>query len=444
MKFILYPMEGKTSSNLVCEKIDNEGKISFINDNKMFHYIITSFIQDDYGVVIKGTNLYLFGNGVTLILRKFPMIINNKLLGNLKKSIITKIPEDKLVPEERNATKKKKRDNIFKKNSSLALMLSGAIVLGSVSLACLLTDSNSLKDTRATITKTASKPITLAEHTCIFESLLSEEEFSSLYQNLVDDNIIKNIPVSSESFKNFLAFYPTMLVKTEPNITYEEKCLTVRQRDYLTKDMLDKLLVSMCEGIVPEVKFSSSDEALDYLYENEDRTYYEKMLIIMVRDNLTYDQLDDICAGIVAEGGDYYDEGYRVASVGYNRYHSVAFVNSFGEGLYTQFLAPSQFSVFSGSKPYLKNKGRIDSPGYQGAIDMFYSRQTSIDCLSFRGLGTSVPASWESFMDNGNRFGCHQEESDKYKLEYECLFEEEMIQDTAKKIVDNISDVIKL
>ena len=122
-------------------------------------------------------------------------------------------------------------------------------------------------------------------------------------------------------------------------------------------------------------------------------TYEEKMQAIMEREGYTYEELDAVCAGCVAEScGDpnCYDEAYRVASTIDNRTHSEPYVRdvnkAFGENagysIYYQFIAPYQFSVY-GSGSYKEYLGRIDLVGYQAAIDMFYSGVPSHNYLNF-------------------------------------------------------------
>ena len=74
------------------------------------------------------------------------------------------------------------------------------------------------------------------------------------------------------------------------------------------------------------------------IIEPAEPTYEEKMQAIMEREGYTYDQLDAVCAGCVAESygdGNCYDECYRIANIFYNRTHDVAYVNdvnkAFGE-----------------------------------------------------------------------------------------------------------------
>lgn len=433
MKYVLYKENKGNRDRLVCKKIDASGAVTLINNNAVLQHEINNFINDDFTVVIKGGNLHLYGKYSTFILRRFPEIIDCPFLTTLKQSVLTKIPERKLVPKTNN---KKKKRSIF---NNKGFITTGCLVGCSISALGLLLAPHimGMPNDNEPIIQDKPAIVSEASHMDNLIDISSFSHFPTMQYNFVTGEYVLVDPVvalsNEEEPTKTIQPTPTLEPTStpEPEPTFEEKSLVVRQRDYLTRDMLNRLLICMCNGTISEVNFNTSEEALNYLYENETRTYYEKMLIIMIRDGLSYEQLDDICAGVVAEGGDYYDEGYRVASVAYNRYHSAAFIRSYGEGLYTQFLAPNQFSVFAGDKTYLLHKGRIDSPGYQAAIDMFYSKQISTDYLSFRGWWvTSVPSNWEIFLKHGNKFGNHQADSDKVKLDYEIVFEEEMIEDS--------------
>jgi len=85
-------------------------------------------------------------------------------------------------------------------------------------------------------------------------------------------------------------------------ISAEEKEQSVMNKENLCPEQLNILLELMQEGNCPFANdFNSREEALNYLYENEFRTYEDIMLIIMARDGYSYNELDAVCAGCVAE-----------------------------------------------------------------------------------------------------------------------------------------------
>ena len=143
-------------------------------------------------------------------------------------------------------------------------------------------------------------------------------------------------------------------------------------------------------------------------------TYEDKINTIIETYNLTIEQLDIILAGCVAEAcddGNNYFEGYAVANTLYNRIRSYKWVNYIsyllgeeaGASLYYQFIAPNQFTVYASEK-YKNYLGKLDLPGYQAAIDMFYTEEIMHNYLSFRGNCVNVINKYETFNDNGNKY----------------------------------------
>lgn len=216
----------------------------------------------------------------------------------------------------------------------------------------------------------------------------------------------------------FLDVQPSIESETETQLlesdnTYSENLITtfekeqaVMDKENLTMEKLYTLLDLMLIGNSPFVKaFNSCEEALDYLYESEYRTYEDMMLIIMARDGYCYNELDAVCAGCVAEargGGTCYIDAYAVASVFLNRTNYIPYINSHTVNYYTQFVAPNQFQVYD-NETYLDFLGRIDLPGYQAAIDAFYSKLSMHDYLEFRGSWVDVKK-YEQFVSGGNKY----------------------------------------
>ena len=450
MKYVLYKKKEGSRDKLIFKKVDSEGNVSLIQDANVLESIIQRFISRGYKPIIKGSNLYLYSKNSVFILRRFSEIIDCKYLTSLKESLLTKIPEKKWFPDQRKNNKgfKSLLADFLANRGEGVLLTAGVVAACTISVVAVFNNNASSLDTAAyadngysTLAYTseqAIEPTQLEDEQDEFDIFQVPFELP-LFRKYGQYSFIENKMVP----KDFLAIQPsengglatdnTTLEETvepeEPKITYEQKSYDIRQKYYLTRDMLNRLLICMCDNTMPGVCFANSQEALDYLYTTEDRTYPEKMLIVMIREGLTYEQLDDICAGVRAEGGEYYDECCRVASVGYNRYRSIDFNNWYGAGLYTQFLAPGQFSVFYGDKMYLDYKGATDSIGYQAAVDTFFYRDMVTDYLSFRGWWVNVSGNWENFMRYGNKYSNHQASSDVLKLDYEYAYEQEMIED---------------
>lgn len=192
-------------------------------------------------------------------------------------------------------------------------------------------------------------------------------------------------------------------------------------------------LLKYANGAVTSVRDSVVGVG-DYLKSLCELSYPEKMEIIMEREHITYDGLDEVIAGMVREScedGNNYDECYRTMSTLYNRTQSISminYVNSLGKdgtSLVGQFEAKNQFAVYA-HKSYVEYLGRIDLKGYQAAIDMLYSGIPCHNYLQFNdvppkdgipldqyidGLSNGTP--YEHFYENGNYYYTELEENDR-------------------------------
>ena len=178
--------------------------------------------------------------------------------------------------------------------------------------------------------------------------------------------------------------------------------------------MSEEVVVQTLDAVVPlEEVIPIQNEVV----QPKELTYEEKMNVIMERDGYTYNELDMVFAGAVAEScddGNNYQEAYNTMSTIYNRTHDLLFVNDVsakyginaGYSVYYQFIYPSQFSVFSNGE-YKKYLGRIDLKGYQAAIDMLYSQVPSHNYLCFNNVPPKS-GSYERLVSNGNFYRRHQ------------------------------------
>lgn len=171
-------------------------------------------------------------------------------------------------------------------------------------------------------------------------------------------------------------------------------------------------------------------------------SYPEKMLIIMDREKLTYEELDRSIAGMIAEScedGNNYDECYRTMSTLFNRKLSkkmVDYVSSFGvdgTSLINQFEAKNQFAVYA-HRSYEKYLGRIDLKGYQACIDMLYSGIPSHDYIQFNDVPPKRSISYEQYISNGNYY--YNELKENEKISNEMIDNNAVMNDNMKRVLD--------
>jgi len=168
------------------------------------------------------------------------------------------------------------------------------------------------------------------------------------------------------------------------------------------------------EGFLKEYSLEENavnSETSQMLENHQDLSYEEKMQVIMEREHLTYEQLDEICSGICQEAYGY-EDAYASASTLYNRVSSRDLISWYGVSLYDQFTGYNQFEVY-GNGNYLLTLGRIDLPQYQAAIDMFYSGVTSHDNLSFCANWEDITGDYIMFDDLGNKYFGSLQENDR-------------------------------
>lgn len=195
---------------------------------------------------------------------------------------------------------------------------------------------------------------------------------------------------------------------------YEEMRTFVKHNENLTDTQLNNLLNYMCDAnSISSSYFENEEEVLKYLFTNPDRKYEEKMIIIMIRENLTFKELDTICASVVAESGSVnnYEETYHVASVLNNRIHSKTFVAEFGPSLYDQLIAEGQFSVVAYDS-YQAFLDKMYLEGYRGAIDMFYTGIPSNNYLFFLSKNSTKEDAVQ-LTENGNKYYSELEDEDR-------------------------------
>lgn len=196
--------------------------------------------------------------------------------------------------------------------------------------------------------------------------------------------------------------------------------------------------------------------ALDYIHSMCELSYPEKMQVIMEREKLTYDELDECIAGMIAEScedGNNYGECYRTMSTLFNRIHSISMVDyvsdlkkgADGSRLICQFEAKNQFSVYA-HRSYEEYLGRIDLKGYQACIDMLYSGIPSHNYIQFNNVppkdgipldqyidGQSNGTPYEHFYDNGNYYYTELKENDR--IPNEAMDNRVIMNDEMKRVL---------
>lgn len=177
--------------------------------------------------------------------------------------------------------------------------------------------------------------------------------------------------------------------------------------------------------------YESAEEAFLDICFRDYRTTEEKMLIIMVRDGISYSELDECCAVCIKEAtgaGECYEDCFGVASILLNRVHDVRYVDSFGNSIYDQLTAPGQFEVYlKGLEEYEMYLGRLDLIGYQAVVEAIYSEEASHDYLEFRGNWVDV-VNYETLVDGGNKYLVTQTE-DRYLPDQKITINEDEVKE---------------
>ena len=193
------------------------------------------------------------------------------------------------------------------------------------------------------------------------------------------------------------------IINSDSNISYQ-----IIEDEKINKREVNKIVFKHNNCVLFENNLESDAFVV------EEPVEIDKFSAVMDEYNLTYEQLDLVIAGCVAEAcveGNNYDDAYAVANTLYNRINSITWVDYIssimgserGYSLYYQFIAPGQFEVYETGayKKYLDQKDLI---GYQAVIDMFYSKVVMNNYLSFRSNNTNLSISYETFASNGNKY----------------------------------------
>lgn len=424
---------------IVCEKRE-KNLYSIIKIEDSFKNIINGFIENGYKIIWDGKNLILSGKDSYIYMEDYNTVLSADCMSILLRDINRVIKTDgftKTSPRKKRDSKKNKRfydETIIRINTTnnIGFLRSGdrknhRIVLKSLAEYVLL--------------------LSLAFHiTPVNLNGINPNSINIEYEN--DDAITPLIYQALRFNDNSI---DTMSIddteETEDALDidlYCEKLYDFLVKEGLTLDQFSELLTLMTMDDLP-FGFNYETEAdafLDICFRDE-RSYQEKMLIIMIRDGLSYSELDTVCAGCVSESvkdGTCYEECYAVASTLINRSHTRWYVDNYGINIHTLFTAPCQYTVYKSGR-YKKFLGCIDLEGYQAAIDVFYTKESMHNYLGFRGSNYDVDGEYETFVKNGNKFISEMKESDYVPYE-EIIFEDEssMRSELEKVIIDlNIS-----
>ncbi len=238
------------------------------------------------------------------------------------------------------------------------------------------------------------------------ETLIRSSDLDSFYGDNLESNSILVSQINSS-------------VEDANNDIRQEKIYNFLVQSQIDYEQLDQVLSLMRDYYGPyQLGIKTEEEALEFILSSDEIPTEVKAIVIMVRDNSSYSELDTSVAGCVSEAagaGECYDDAYGVASVLLNRITDVPYVNTYGDSIYGQFTAHTdderyQFSVYK-SKAYLAYMGRTDLVGYQAAIDAFYSREPMHDWLEFRASWVDMDVEYEQFVENGNKYRTHRKET---------------------------------
>ena len=415
------------NNTIICEKRDNN-KRSLIKEEKEFIDIVNEFIEKKYKVVFDGKNLILNGASSYIFIQDYNVVLSSTCLRRLRDDILKCILSDGYTKSSDKKSKKKKkfRDSSLlsfnddfnglkyfssKKNSLFRFYLRRSleyILLLAMTFNIMPTNSSGIGFRAKSLDRFTEIP----------------EEYLTLYLNEISDFQVDDQSTlklkTPRSLDNALEV-EEIVEEENHDDEYREAIYNFLVKEKLTLDQFSALLTSMVEG----------NSHFDFTYQNElevfldicfreERSTEEKMLITMIRDNVTYDELDATCAGCVSEShgsGECYDDAYAVASTILNRIHDVYYVGNYGTNPYNQFIAPGQFSVYN-SKDYLNYLGCRDLPGYQAAVDAFYSGESLHNWLEFRAGWVELTCKYEQFVEDGNKFIVKQKES-RYQADEE-------------------------
>lgn len=398
-------------NTIICEKRD-KGKTSFIEEEKQFIDIIEKIIEKGYKVTFDGKNLILNGEGCYIFIQNYNHVLTSPCLRNLRDDILQTILADGYMKSSDKKNKKKKRyrdssiisvsdsneaPNYFSKNKG---KLFGFYFRHILEYALLVTLTLNVLPVHSHGSAILLKnPDRLSD---------IPEEYLSLYLNDLRDFQLPDFYMEKIDNSNDIDEFEEPVVEEENHDEeYREAIYNFLVKEELTLDQFSTLLTSMVKGNSPfSFEYQNELEVFLDLCFREERTYEEKMLITMIRDGILYDELDAVCAGCVSEAfgsGECYDDAYAVASTIINRTHDASYVANYGTNPYNQFVAPRQFSVYK-SKDYLNYLGCIDLPGYQGAIDAFYTRESWHNRLEFRGNWVDLTCEYLIFVDGGNKY----------------------------------------
>lgn len=150
----------------------------------------------------------------------------------------------------------------------------------------------------------------------------------------------------------------------------------------------------------------------------------EKIDFILNEYNLTIEQFKVIVGIVLAESkANSYEDAYSVANTLYNRtiskiwtsYIDTLYGFECGTSLYYQAICPGQFVVYE-SGIYKQYMNSSDLIGFNALIDMFYSKESIHNYLSFKAAGTNTEGKVQ-FVSGGNLYFNELKEDDVIKTE---------------------------
>lgn len=397
---------------LKCRHLGNGFKET-INSEIVMRTIINEALYNDYKIIINNGNLIIKTADTKVIIEDYQNPLASNLLSSLKdKFEAGYLPESfcrKVDPELYNRPTKKSTLKGFVKKGAITLLC--AVFVASVLKNNMMAFKNDYNENR------------------IFDFFTSrvEKDETTEKENVEEEAQKAAIEAAIEK------------AKEEEKRLYTEKVIDFIYREQITVEQFCQYLTLLVDGNNPfNLGFKNEEEAFLRICFKNELSYPEKFLMIMVKGGYTYEELDYVCAGCVAEAageGTCYEDAYAVASTLLNRIHNEWYYNNYGDNFYKQFTAPDQYSVVLGEMIY-DYMGCIDLVGYQAVIDALYSGEPMHDYLEFRGHWVDVEVPHEQFVSNGNKFMIKQ------KPEKYVDYEEEITKEEVMKRVLVLNDII--
>lgn len=253
---------------------------------------------------------------------------------------------------------------------------------------------------------------------------LSKEQLFATYQFIYELKVSFPQLSDKEIFCNFLA---CVFQKDKLDNIF----ISYARINHLSDSMMQNIVNNFCDSYILEItKDELMIKMMDALYYKLFYGISEEFMIdtILKEQDITLEQFDVVISSALCEAvpGSNIDV-WCVIDTGLNRKQSKQFIKSaekeFGEGkgnnIYYQFIKSGQFDVYTQGY-YLRyyGKDKHDIPNYMAAVNaLFRPTLIILDCLEFRGNGSSGSANNFEPVYRGNNYRHYFEEEDRIPIE---------------------------